>query len=56
VDLDGHDLTVDAGERGAANRGEHGGPPKTLAWEGHDRGDLDGGSTLPKAYDNYQPP
>ena len=28
VDLDGHDVTVDARERGAANRGEHGGPPE----------------------------
>ena len=30
VDLDGHDVTVDAGERGAANRGEHGGPPEDV--------------------------
>jgi hypothetical protein len=29
VDLDGHDLTVDARERGAANRREHCGPPET---------------------------
>jgi hypothetical protein len=28
VDLDRDDVTVDAGERGAANRGEHGGPPE----------------------------
>jgi len=28
VDLHGDDVTVDARERGAANRGEHGGPPE----------------------------
>ncbi len=30
VDLDGHDATVDAGERGAANRCEHGEPPENV--------------------------
>jgi len=53
VDLDGHDVTVDARERGAANRGEHGGPPESLVEEGRDRGDLDGTSKVPRAYDDY---
>jgi hypothetical protein len=53
VDLDGHDVTVDTGERGAANRGEHGRPPEKRGEEGRDRGDLDGTSTVPRAYDGY---
>jgi hypothetical protein len=55
MDLDGHDLTVDARERGAANRCEHGGPPETLDGEGRDRGNLDGDRTVPRAYDSYPP-
>ena len=54
MDLDRHDLTVDARERGAADRSEHGESSRDFGrGRAVDRGNLDGERTVPRVYDNY---